>query len=370
MNKKILISTFLLSLFFAGCGNSLNKDNRQTENIDDKEVQQMVIEDVKNNEFEKSSLENYLGSEFKGNYVWGGAMNLAWNELSENIIKEKIKLATDDKTALEMVNKFNNPVFIKKDLDEESYYIKSGYGQKTVDVINKESKEKFPSKSFADLDIQLAPTDIISYAYFLKEVEYLVAFEENKSFIFDNQNVEGFYADGEKQKENIKVVDYKDDNNFIVKLALKNEGDELFLAKGFDMENPKEVVESIINKDTENLESISENDIFKAPKIELDMKRDYDELIEKYLANNNFTKYFISQMFENIKFKMDEKGARVENEAVITLSESIVSLDSKPVKIRKFILDKPYWVVMKRKDSKNPYFILGIENTELMKKLK
>ena len=55
-------------------------------------------------------------------------MNLAWTELSENIIKDKIQLATDDKTALEMVEKLNNSVFTKKDLDEKSYYIKSGYG--------------------------------------------------------------------------------------------------------------------------------------------------------------------------------------------------------------------------------------------------
>jgi hypothetical protein len=30
------------------------------------------------------------------------------------------------------------------------------------------------------------------------------------------------------------------------------------------------------------------------------------------------------------------------------------------------MLDKPYWVVMKRFDSTNPYFILGVNNTELM----
>lgn len=34
----------------------------------------------------------YLTS--KNNYVWAGAMNLAWNELKNSIIKEPIKLAT------------------------------------------------------------------------------------------------------------------------------------------------------------------------------------------------------------------------------------------------------------------------------------
>ena len=65
------------------------------------------------------------------------------------------------------------------------------------------------------------------------------------------------------------------------------------------------------------------------------------------------------------KFNMDEKGARVENEAVIALLENISLTDEKP---KNFILDKPYWVVMQRTDSQNPYFILGVNNTELMDK--
>jgi hypothetical protein len=40
-------------------------------------------------------------------------------------------------------------------------------------------------------------------------------------------------------------------------------------------------------------------------------------LIGKYLANKGFEDYFIGKMFENIKFDIDEKGAKVENEGVI-----------------------------------------------------
>ncbi len=110
-------------------------------------------------------------------------MNLAWNELNENILHEKLQLNTSDKTALEMVEKLNNAPFSKNDLDEKSYYIKSGYGQKTIDEINRESKKKLPSKSFSDLNIKLTSKDIISYAYFLKEIEYKSMFKEKNCFI-------------------------------------------------------------------------------------------------------------------------------------------------------------------------------------------
>ena len=316
-----------------------------------------VIQDTKSN-----IAGNYLGSSYKGNYVWGGAMNLAWTELAENIIKEDIQLNTEDKIALEMVSKLNDTPFSKGDLDEESYYVKSGYGQSTVDEINRESKKKFPSKSFGDLQMDLGPTDIISYAYFLKEVEYKTKFKKD-TVLFNEQKVKGFIADNEAQRKNVKIIKYENDNKFIIKLQLKDKNDELILAKGYDMKNPQTFVNEINRNNGKNLVTIGESDKFKAPKLHLDHHRDYVELINKYLSNEGFGDYFIAQMFENIKFDMDEKGARVENEAVIGMRDSVMMEPKKP---KNFILDKPYWVVMKRTDSQNPYFILGVNNVELM----
>lgn len=308
---------------------------------------------------------NYLGSECKGNFVWGGAMNLAWNELNDNILKEKLKLATDDEVALRMAEILNNPVFTKNDLDEKSYYVKSGYGQKTVDIINRESRKKFPTKSFEDLKLDLSPADIISYAYFLKEVEYLTMFEK-KDVSFEGQNVKGFYAKNESQRKNLKILKYESDDRFIASLQLRDESDQLILAKGYDMDDPQNVVNEIIGNSGIGFINIGEHDRFEAPELHLDYHRDYVELIGRFLANSGFESYFIGQMFENIKFDMDEKGARVENEAVIVLPKSVSIQQDKP---KNLIFDKPYWVVMKRKDSKNPYFILGIRNAELMKKI-
>lgn len=250
----------------------------------------------------KSNIDgNYLGSDYKGNYVWGGAMNLAWTELAENIIKEDIQLNTQDKIALEMVSKLNDAPFSKSDSDEESYYVKSGYGQSAVNEINRESKKKFPSKSFGDLEMSLAPTDIISYAYFLKEVEYETKFEKD-TVSFNGQKVKGFIADNEAQRKNVKIIKYEDDDKFIIKLQLKDKSDELILAKGYDMNNPQDVIKEISENNKQYLSTIGKSDHFKAPKLHLDHHRDYIELMGKYLSNEDFSDYVIAKMFENIKF--------------------------------------------------------------------
>jgi len=359
MNKKgiapIYIILIIVVLLAVGGGVYYYKTQKDIKKQDDKRK----IED------HPTIQDNYLGSYYDGNYVYGGAMNLAWNDLSENIVKEKVKLNTSDAVALEMADKFNNAVFTKNDLDEKSYYIKSGYGQATVDRINKESRAKFPDKSFSDLDLELGNRDIISYAYFLKKVEYPVEFKEGETS-FNQEIVKGFYAGSTEQGDNVEVVEYKNDDNFIVKLKLKDNSDEIFLAKGFDMEKPAAVVREINQKNKDNLETIGVNDLFSMPKLHLDYQRDYAELMGKCLSNEGFQDYCISIMKEKIKFDMDQKGARVENEAVIVVSTAMPGGPSPEIK--KFILDKPFWIVMKRSSSINPYFILGVNNTALMEK--
>lgn len=345
MKKLLFLTPIIAFLLLTAC------DKNQFKSEDH------VIQDTK-----VDIQENYLGSYHKGNFVWGGAMNLAWTEFNEKILHEKLKLNAKDKIALEMVNKLNNPIFAKNDLDEKSYYVKSGYGQKTVNLINKESREKFPKKSFGDLNIKLDSNEIISYAYFLKEVEYETKFEE-KNVSFENKKVEGFYAKRGNQKENIKIIKYKNDDKFIISLKLKDKDDELILTKGYNMNNPQIAVDEINKNNKPQLPTIGKLDRFEIPKLHLDCHRDYIELIGKYLANQDFENYFITHMFESIKFDMDEAGARVENAA--TVVTEIASM-ARPAKYKSFILDKPYWVIMKRKNSQNPYFILGVNNTELM----
>lgn len=310
--------------------------------------------------------DRYTGSLYKGNYVWGGAMNLAWTELTGSVIHEKVKLNTADKQALSIADKLNNPVFTKRDLDEVSYYIKSGYGQKTVDTINLECRKKFPSKSFGDLKMKLSDTDIISYAYFLKEVKYEHDFEKtNMEFL--GAQVEGFTGNS-----NVYILDYIDKDHFLIGIQLKDQADQIFLAKGYPMDKPDEIVARLSRKYTTDSsypdrygKMIQDGDVFESPMLHLDYTRNYEDMINKTLGNKQFSQFMIKAMQERIKFDMDEKGARVENEAYIVVGETAPPPNTK-YEPKIMILDKPYWVVMVRSDSFNPYFILGVNHTNIM----
>lgn len=99
----------------------------------------------------------------------------------------------------------------------------------------------------------------------------------------------------------------------------KDDGDELILAKGFAMGDAEEALTKINTYKRERPSRMSNDERFAMPKLHLNHRRDYIRLTGKFLANEGFEKYFLRQMFENIKFETNHKGARVENEAGIVV---------------------------------------------------
>lgn len=66
------------------------------------------------------------------NILYGAALTLAWKELTQRIIKEDVKIQSNDPIALDIVHKFNNATVSKADLSPESYYGTAGFGNQTV----------------------------------------------------------------------------------------------------------------------------------------------------------------------------------------------------------------------------------------------
>ncbi len=350
-NLVILIPIIISTYFIASCSSQSVEKNVPKEKINDQSIPDST---------------HYLASDYQWNYVWAWAMNLAWNELWDTVFHQNPQLQTDDKVALDMVEKLNNPVLTKDDLDERSYYVKSWFWQETVDTINRETREKFPSKSFGDLNIQLGPKDIMTYAYFLKEVAYKEPFKDG-GLEFNGQRVQAFYAGTVEQKNNVSIINYENDDKFIIHIQLKDNSDRLILAKGYNMMNPWSILSDISLYARSYYPKMDNIDSFFAPKLNLDYSRNYIELKDKFFSNEEFNQSSIREMFENIKFTMDESGARVEYEAGMAQPTPVPDIDE--IKKEKHLhLNKPYWVIMQRTDSNKPYFILGINNEKLMEK--
>ncbi len=307
--------------------------------------------------------EERIPADFEGNYVWAATMNLAWRELIDSILHGPVMLNVKSGAGKEMLRKFNSSEFSKKDLDSKSYYVKSGYGPETVERINLEVQSKFPKGKIPALQVQLEKTHFINYAVYRKDMKYWQHFSA-MDVKFNGKKVKGFGGDKEAIAETIRILLYESDEKFILQLNVNDFDDRIYLAKGFSMKSPAQVLSAIPRKDPANMGRTTFEDSFEAPIIRFKLERSYDALEHVRYQNPGFEQYEIVAMQEAIDFQMDQYGARVTSVAVQASADSAGTAPPVP---KKLLLNKPYWVIMKRKDSPRPYFILGVRNTAMMK---
>lgn len=303
----------------------------------------------------------------KNNMIWCGTLQLAWNELSGNIIKEDIKLIGENTLSREL----NKKVFTKEYLNDKDYIAMVGYNKDgIVKKINTLLKEKFNEEGNWKVQTNLQrPDDILAYSFLKKNLEFEYAFEDIKDGLdFNNVKVKAFgiYQIRDEEAKNklakqIKILHYNSDNDFIISLKDKISNDEIVLAKI----PPKDTLSDTLNYALSNSrreETFSSNDILKVPMIKFNINKNFKELENKSLANTGFEDYILASAIQRIDFSLTERGAQLKSKAELGLTKSIPTFESP----QKLIFDKPFLLYMKEKDKKNPYFVMWVENPEIM----
>jgi len=321
-------------------------------------------------ELEQTIVTPHMEVEVKGdkNILYCLAFQLAWNDLKENMIKEDIRLR-DEPLCVDHLNK---ALSSKEDISENDCVAMAGFGKdRIIEKINSALKEKFGNEAPQILE-KLKPKDIMVYAYLYKNLKFKYVFEPLESPIEFESNgqinhVRAFGIrrfSGTQEHENlakqVSVIDYRDDDDFIIILTSESFEDEIILAKitpASTLLKTIQAVERRINE-AEPIE-MRNRDTLQIPKFNFDITHSYNELIGKFFRNRDFEEYFITEALQNIRFRLDEKGALLKSEARIR---------GKPISPRpKFLIfDKPFLLLMKEKNGTHPYFAAWVDNAELM----
>ncbi|MDD3772942.1 MAG: hypothetical protein PHC38_09855, partial [Weeksellaceae bacterium] len=196
---------------------------------------------------------------------------------------------------------------------------------------------------------------------------------------FDEQKVASFGVDGFDEYEllqSVKIMYYKDDNNFIAKLLPKDKTHEIILFK--TEENFNSMIEMITeitkltevgNQEKEN-EKINwkyrwnDEDKLRIPKFNFNIETNYSTLEGTHFNAGNQI-YNIETAWQRTAFILDENGAEIESEAWMKAT-SVAEEDREKPHPKKLIFDKEFLILLKRTDTERPYFGLWTSNTELM----
>jgi hypothetical protein len=196
--------------------------------------------------------------------------------------------------------------------------------------------------------------------------------------LFDKKKVLAFgmsYLDNAITKF-IKILFYKNDNSFIIKLVPKYTEHEIILVKG--LKNVKTFTDaisqtnSLIEKGDKEKKSANDSwkyefnpeDSFAIPVIKFNIETNYRSMEGQSFKANGTTRT-IQVAYQRTSLILDENGAIVKSIGGDTVSTDSIST---PLKVhpKDMVFDKPFFIIIKRVGKTNPYFLMKVENGNLL----
>ena len=311
-----------------------------------------------------------MNDKISKNSSWCGTIQLIWNDMKKEFPKTEFD---EYESKLDIVKNLNKEDFTQEMLSDEYYY--KTHGKRTIELkekIEKEIKEKFNQTSDILNQFDWSKEDslddnLIFYTMLYKKFEFLNKFNtlENGKFGNKYDNIEYFGIDDKTEnvvRDQIDVLYYNSEDDFAVVVNTKS-NDEVIFCKNPKGNTFNEIYENM--KDQENKytgnKSVNENDQFKAPKIDFDEEKHFDELKGIILLDKERREFEIDEAIQTIKFSLDEKGGEIKSEAAVTMKTSLVS-DKENEEPRYFYLDDTFAVFLREKGKERPYFATRIDD--------
>ena len=296
------------------------------------------------------------------NIVYAPTFRASWTILKNEIIGADIILTSP----LSLTAGLNHYPFSVP--DNNDWLAMAGFVEKGIlKEINKAMQKKFGIRE-TGLEGFIDNEGIVCYSYLSKTLKFVSTFETlSWDFLSKgrSQTVECFGVskgegkDKEAMREQVSIHDYRNPDDFIIRISSKEPGKEIILAKiprGGTMSGMiKEIDERI---DLPGKEKPSEIDELVIPKIEFDIEHSYNELLGIFLKNKGFEDYFFARAVQKIGFTLDESGAVARATGEIILKKGPRS--------RLYIFNKPFMAILRDTGSSEPDLVVWVANTDIL----
>lgn len=312
-----------------------------------KEVQN--LSDFKDTEF-LPTLENNLDS--SKNAIYGASFLFTWD-----LIRKEINLP------LSIDSQFSQ----LKLLNESTSYI---------GVLNPDEYSQEISIQGSTIRAKTIFTKSLSFLAHLSEFHNKLKFKDDKVESF---GAEYFYGDISRI---IQIGYYDNNNHFVVILNPTDENHQIILympntsystlgKMANDVQNLIELGKKERNKSPKWKYSLSHNDddVVCIPKLNFNLETQYENLMGNTFMAEKLP-FQIIEAKQRIAFHLDHTGAIIEDESVMAVDAAAEGATEEIPEPQNLVFDKPFYVLLKKKENEFPYFVAYVENTELMMKEK
>jgi hypothetical protein len=324
------------------------------------------------------------------NVIWCSTFQMAWDKLKNDIIKEPVKLIESQ----DLADQLNRSEFSPDNMDVNSYYTAAGFiNDGIIDKVIADMAKRFPEEPapiFSE-SYRILPEPVLAYAYLNANIPFKYSFYTyKKNFAFESSdgektNVTAFSSDIEEKErdsnynkiqDQINVLYFekgKDENSnyFVVDLCKYTEPYQVILALVPQKNNFQKMISDVEKKITAyknyywNWPEFNQSDKLIVPDVIAKITHDYKEFIMKNIGNEPWKSngYFIFDAQQTIDFSLSKSGVVMKSQG----KWGIAGGGDDP---RYMYFNRPFMIyAQKREAGSKPFFVMWIDNAELMKKL-
>jgi len=307
------------------------------------------------------------------NVLWCGTMQLAWNEACD-LVGGDLHFDQDHP----LVAALNQRSFTKESIDEESYvamagFVKTNIHQSIRNAIKTKFGNSFKPGFVPGKNLTPRPQDFVAYACLYKHLTFPTAFDRLDDYLsFGGVPVGAFGLATFKPAytnlyPQVLILDYQSEDDFVIELSTKSEGDRLILAKVPTRQTLAETVAHVRARISgTNAAPANRDDILLVPRMKFDLTRSFHEIEGRHLIATNASlarDLFLLSAVQNTRFEMNKKGVELRSEAHAAFGCSKRNI---PTPKHQMIFNKPFLIMLERTNAKMPYFALWVDNAELL----
>ena len=311
------------------------------------------------------------------NVVWCASFQVAWNSMKDDVIKGPIGV----KNAEVIADRLNQSEVSGGDLVADSYYAAAGrVGEGIIETISEDMATRFGGVTLPEFNA--GPDWLVAYAYLKAEIAFQTPYFDQQGIFTDGSSsetkvsgfglFEGTNEVNEKLAEQVEILytsRKQADSEFAPReleyyaldLCRYSKPCQVIVAHAPWADNLQEVVKDLIGKiegwKGREREFGSIDELF-VPNVNYDLTHSFRELIgpDKTIMNQGFQDYWIAEAFQRIEFKLDKSGA-------LLASDAKVEAAAEP---RSFVFDRPFLVMLRKRGAENPFFVMWVDNAELL----
>ena len=313
------------------------------------------------------------------NVIWCSSFQIAWDRLKNDVVKAPVQV----KGAETVAKRLNEAPQSEKDLMPESYYAAAGYINKGIaDQVRSAMAQKFPA--VAPPQFNAPPEAVVAYAYMAADVKFTIPFFENrKELVFKSSTGEGTAVSsfGVRAEDDYAYYQLRKQVGLLYSKYRENapRGLEEFVVDPCRDSSPNQVLLACIKPEAtlretvaaleqrlasstgdRHRETLGPNDVILVPNVLWEITHHFRELEgkDKLLSNPGFEGLYLDTALQAIHFRLDRCGAELASEAKVLYM---------PIPTY-YVFDRPFLIYMKRRDAKEPFFVMWVANAELLSK--